>query len=107
LHETGKLSLARHDLQSLAAGLSACALAMLTLPRISRLEVLGPFALTIYLYHVFATSGMRQILHEFGISGIGVNFAFGTLAGLGVPVLLHLLADRYPLTRRYMLGKRR
>lgn len=107
LHETGRLSMDRQDLHSLLMGLAICSVAVLTLPRVPWLELLAPFAFTIYLYHVFATAGVRSFLHAIGIAATLPNFVLEITAGLAAPVILHLLANRAPLARRYMLGKRR
>jgi glucan biosynthesis protein C len=67
--------------------------------------VIGPFAFTIYLYHVFGTAGMHELLHWLGITQIPVLFFSSLAAGIGVPVAVHLTAKRFALTRRFVLGK--
>lgn len=103
---TGQFSTDRTDFQTIFFGFGACALAMLYLPRVDAFGRLGPYAFTIYLYHVFGTSGMRRILGNAGVQDVWVNFVFGTAAGILVPVLLHLAAAQFSLTRRLLLGQR-
>lgn len=93
----------RRDLQSLAMGLSFCLLAVLALPQINVLASLGPYAFTIYLYHVFGTSGARQALHAVGVRDIPITFAAGLAAGILLPVLLYSLAARDSRLRRLVL----
>ncbi|WP_193177988.1 acyltransferase family protein [Oricola nitratireducens] len=104
--DTGRFSVDNRDLQSLAFGFGACMLAMMTLPRISILARFGPYSYTIYLYHVFATSFARRGLTAAGIEDSAVFIAVGVVCGLALPVLLHVVAKRFPLTRVAMLGLR-
>lgn len=107
LHEIGRLSLYRNDLQSLGMGLAVCTLAMLVLPRVARFETLGPYAFTIYLYHVFGTAAARALLQALGMTGVFPIFLISLLCGLVLPVVLHRMSERWGLTRRYVLGQKR
>jgi glucan biosynthesis protein C len=78
---------------------------VLGLPRVRAVEVIGPFAFTIYLYHIFGTAGMRELLQWLEITQIPVLFFASLAAGIGVPVAVHLTAKRFALTRRFVLGK--
>lgn len=104
---TGRLSMDRQDPQSLAMGLSTCLLAILILPRLAALEQIGPYAFTIYLYHIFGTAAMRMALHAAGIEALAAHLVLGLAAGIALPALLHVMAERHPLGRRWILGKRR
>lgn len=84
----------------------ACLLMMLYMPRLRALEVLAPFAFTVYLYHVLGTAGMREVLHAIGIDALIVTVPLGLCAGICLPVLIHRVADKTSLTRKVMLGKR-
>lgn len=106
LEETGRLSLNRLDLQSLGMGLAVCVLAMLTLPQVARFRALGPYAFTIYLYHIFGTGGAREVMHALGVTGVLPIFLASLICGIGGPVLLHRLADQWSLSRRFVLGKK-
>lgn len=102
----GQFSTDRRDLQSLAFALGACSLALLALPKIDLLARIGPVTFTIYLYHVFGTSGMRRALTEIGITAPEIQFPMVLLAGLILPVLIHIAASQTALTRRLVLGTR-
>ncbi|MFT6073182.1 MAG: hypothetical protein ACJAZ1_000088 [Yoonia sp.] len=105
LADTGHLSADRDDLHSLGTGFAVCAVCVLGLPRVRAVEVIGPFAFTIYLYHIFGTAGMRELLQWLEITQIPVLFFASLAAGIGVPVAVHLTAKRFALTRRFVLGK--
>ncbi len=106
LRETGALSSNRLDFQSLAFGSGLCVAALLTLPVIGWLRWLGAFSLTIYLYHILATSGARRGLSAVGIESPWVQVLVGTALGVLLPVLLHLVALRMAPTRLLVLGLR-
>lgn len=97
----------RHDLQSLVTGTALCVAAMLAMPRWAALGWMGPYGLTIYLYHVFATAGLRMGLEGAGLApGPGIALALGLAAGIGGPVLLHQAVARIPAGRVLVLGLR-
>lgn len=68
---------------------------------------IGRMTYTIYLYHVLGTAGMRVLLNRLGITAIPIHLIAGVTAGLCLPVALHLLAARWPLTAEIILGIRR
>jgi surface polysaccharide O-acyltransferase-like enzyme len=105
LYETGSFSTVRRDLQSLGLGLSLCALAVLWCPRLPMIEALCPFAFAIYLYHIFGTVAARKILDHLGATTIEVRFLIGLVAGILLPVLLHLVCQRVPPLSRIVLGR--
>lgn len=104
LQETGRFSRDRRDLQSLGFGMAATTLCYLLLPEI-RTRALGAFSFTIYLYHVLATSGMRRALLDLGIHDVALHVLLGTVAGIALPILLHVAAQQHPLSRRLILGE--
>jgi len=109
LHELlslGRFDANRQDSTSLAFGLSACVILTLVLPRLAIFDEFGTFSFSIYLYHVFATSAMRRCLHAIEVHDVGLHIFCGLVAGLGVPILLHLLVRRYPLPSAIVLGLR-
>lgn len=106
LAATGEIPGDRRDLQSLAMGFGVCLLAISLLPRSRLLDRFGPYSFTIYLYHVFGLAAARMLLAALGIDGIGFNLVFGILCGFGLPVLLHLVAERFAATRFLLLGLR-
>ncbi|MFT4013421.1 MAG: acyltransferase [Paracoccus sp. (in: a-proteobacteria)] len=106
LHQTGAFSDQRLDLQSLLFGAGAAIAGFLLLPRLSWLQWLGAYSLTIYLYHILATSMSRRVLEKLGIESPWLLVLGGTALGIGLPVLLHLLSSRFALTRLLVLGLR-
>ena len=92
---------------AMAFGMSLCMLMLLHLPHHPRARALVQFSFTIYLYHVFATSGTRTALLYMGITSLAVNILLGVTAGLVLPMLLHWLAARSPVTAALFLGIKR
>ncbi len=95
----------RRDLQSLAFGMGGSALCLMLLPGIQGRN-LGAFGFTIYLYHVLGTSGMRRFLEGVGVDNLAVNLVLGVVAGIGLPVLLHLVVTRHWASSWLFLGQR-
>lgn len=106
LAETGAFSEERLDLQSFLFGSGACIAAILALPSIRSLRWLGAYSFTIYLYHIFATSGSRKLLMSLGIESPYTHFLIGTALGIALPASLHLIASRATLSRQILLGLR-
>jgi peptidoglycan/LPS O-acetylase OafA/YrhL len=106
LSATGALSADRLDLQSLLFGAGLCVVALLALPVLGWLRWLGAFSLTIYLYHILATSAARRALGALGVDSLWLLAIAGTAIGVLLPVILHLLAQRTALTRLMVLGLR-
>lgn len=106
LRQTGAFSGERLDLQSLLFGCGICVAAFLMLPSLPWLSWLGAYSLTIYLYHILFTSTTRRLLLAAGIEAPWLNVLMGTAIGVGMPILLHLLANRYRLSRLMVLGLR-
>lgn len=84
----------------------ACLLMMLYVPRLRALDILAPFAFTIYLYHVLGTAGMREMLHEIGIYNLIITVPLGLSAGIFLPIAIHMVANKASLSRKLVLGKR-
>lgn len=106
LMQTGAFSAQRLDLQSLLFGAGACVSAFLLLPRLGWLQWLGAYSLTIYLYHIFATSAARRGMEAAGLSSPWLQLLIGTCAGIALPVLLQIMAKRWGVTRLLVLGMR-
>lgn len=106
LMRTGAFSVQRLDLQSLLFGAGACVSAFLLLPRLGWLQWLGAYSLTIYLYHIFATSAARRAMEAAGFSSPWVQVLIGTCAGIAFPVMLQLVAKRWGVSRLLVLGMR-
>ncbi|MDO5647747.1 acyltransferase family protein [Paracoccus sp. (in: a-proteobacteria)] len=105
LHETGQLSLGRYDLQSILTSVGVCVVVFLTLPQVPALAGFGAVSFTIYLYHVFGTSGARRLAEGLGVTSIPVIFVLGVAAGFAVPWIIHRLSSQHPITRGLVLGQ--
>ncbi|MEP1539422.1 MAG: acyltransferase [Paracoccaceae bacterium] len=103
----GTLMLGRRTPSALVFGVAACTFLFLAMPRIALLDRLAPFAFTIYLYHVFGTSGMREVLEKLGVDALMPKVILGLIAGIALPIVLHKLAEQTGLTRRLVLGLRK
>lgn len=95
----------RH-LRALMFGTSLCTLILFFWPHRAITKPLGRLCFTIYLYHILGTAGMRMLLHMLDIQSVGLHLIAGTLAGLLLPVAIHLVALRSPITSRLILGIR-
>ena len=104
--ETGVLSHDRMDLQSLLAGSGAIVLLHIVMPRILWCDRVAVMAFTVYLYHPIGTSLARRVFETLGVEAGWERFAGGMALGLALPVVIHLLAQRFDLTRRVLLGLR-
>lgn len=104
LLSTGQMSLDRRDLQSALLSVGLITLLLLLAPRIEALSGFGSIAFTIYLYHVFGTSGMRRAAAAVGIEGTSVVFILCVAAGFAVPILIHIVFLQTSATRTFFLG---
>lgn len=104
--QNGHFSMNRLDLQSYLFGTGAVLSGILLLPRLGWLQWLGAYSFTIYLYHIFAASAVRRVLTSGGVSNEYVHLVAGTFLGVLLPVCLHFVCARVPLTRRLVLGLR-
>jgi fucose 4-O-acetylase-like acetyltransferase len=74
--------------------------------RLDMLARLGQASLAIYVMHILAGSSVRIILQKFlGIDSIAIHLVVGTLAGLGLPLLVLWLGNRFCLSGWLGLGK--
>lgn len=103
---TGAMSLNRRDLQSALLSMGLIILLLLFLPRIQALSGFGSVAFTIYLYHIFGTSGMRRAADAVGIEFTPLVFILCVAAGFGVPILIHFSLLQTVATRTFFLGLR-
>lgn len=79
---------------------------MLLLPRLGWLQWLGAYSLTIYLYHILATSPTRRVLEKLEVTSPWIHVVVGTMVGIGLPIILHKLAGKWSLSRLMVLGLR-
>lgn len=104
--ESGGFFTSKRDVQSVVMGMGTTVFALLCLPRIRVLELIRPYALTIYLYHVFATSFARRLSEAAGVESIWLQWVFGIGMGVFLPIALHEVVARFPaLIRRPVLGR--
>lgn len=77
------------------AGVLAAAVLLERSPLGATLEFWGRLSLEIYVAHTIASAGVRVLLKS-GLhhSGLATHIALGVLAGMLVPIALHLLARR-------------
>nr|WP_246175293.1 acyltransferase [Paracoccus limosus] len=106
LNQTGAFSTERLDLQSLLLGSGTSVAAFLLLPSLRWLSWLGAYSLTIYLYHILFTSTARRVLFSAGIDSPWAHVLIGTALGISLPIALHLLSNRFRLSRLLVLGLR-
>lgn len=72
-------------------------------PTIPFLAIIGTYSYSIYLWHVFGTAGARIALQPH-VDALPVLLLGGTVAGLALPIAIHLLAVRVPYLSRALLG---
>lgn len=66
---------------------------------------IGSYAYTIYLFHSFGTSGGRILLYRIGIESTPVVFFASLALGVFLPIIVEGIADRFSLTRFFLLGR--
>lgn len=67
---------------------------------------IGHYAYTIYLFHVFGTSGGRIILKQIGIDNNIPIFIFSFILAVILPIIVELILSKWKITRILFLGKR-
>lgn len=100
------LPLGVHRVRALMFGTSLCTLILFYWPHRALAKPLGRLSFTIYLYHVLGTASMRMLLHTLGVASIPFHVVAGTAAGLLLPIALHLIAIRWPISSQLILGIR-
>lgn len=80
------------------------AVALVTYVRaIPMLAAIGFYSYTIYLFHVFGTAGARIFLERLE-AGPALIFFVALVAGISLPIAIHLLLHRVPYLSRAFLG---
>jgi glucan biosynthesis protein C len=70
------------------------------------LAILGSYAFSIYLFHVFATAGSRIVVSRLGLETTPPLILIGLASGLGLPMALDRLLKQSRLLRTAFLGLR-
>lgn len=65
---------------------------------------IGYYAFGIHIFNKIAMMPVRVLFERYGMPGDGVVFASYLLSGVAIAIGLHLVAERVPFTRRYVLG---
>lgn len=95
----------RQSAAGLTLGLTVCLLLFFLRVRGRWLEWIGVYSYSIYLFHVFATAGLRRIiLAHYPDTPRGVFFVLALAAGIGLPILLHHLFIRHRASALLLLG---
>jgi len=58
---------------------------------------LGVMSMTIYILHVLAATGARMVLKRLGLVSLPEELSAGVVAGVGLPVIAHLMFQRLNL----------
>jgi len=96
----------KRSLFALIVGSVGCTAILITRVRILWLSIIGIYSYSIYLFHVFFTAASRIFLVEFGVQDTAMLFAAGLILGVGGPILVELLLNKYSFARLLFLGKR-
>jgi fucose 4-O-acetylase-like acetyltransferase len=100
------------DMVVRAHSVAVAALLVVTLLAVRRhlespaLSWLGGFSFAIYLLHVFGAAGARALATHLGVESNPVLFAFGMIAGIGLPILFELTFGRFRPISWAVLGQR-
>ncbi len=73
--------------------------------RVPWLALIAIYSFTIYLWHPLPNAAVREALQAIGVSSIPVLALLGFVAGVGVPIAMHLVASRIPIVRTLVTGR--
>lgn len=85
------------------ASVALVVVALRFMPRIPRIEWIGIYSYTIYLWHPAVNSVLRTVLTKVVGNQLSVLFVVGTLVATCVPILIHRVASRWPAVIRIPL----
>lgn len=71
------------------------------------LTMIGAYAYSIYLFHVFAAAPSRIILERLGVTHTFLLLVVGMVCGLVGPIIVDWVASRHGWSRLLLLGKKR
>lgn len=68
-------------------------------PHVGWLQYVGQRTMPIYLLHVFFTAPTRIVLLKLNIQNIGINVLVGIVAGMVIPILVYVIAQRLKISK--------
>lgn len=101
----GSAALANVKLQ-VVIGTGFAALLLVLVRPIPLLARVGFYSYTIYLFHVFGTAAARMALARLGVGDYLTVFVASMLAGILLPIIVHLLVHPIPVLSRMVIGLR-
>lgn len=75
------------------------------LGRVPWLAFIAIYSFTIYLWHPLPNAAVRELLQAIGVSSIPVVALLGFIAGVSVPIAMHMVASRIPIVRTLVTGR--
>jgi peptidoglycan/LPS O-acetylase OafA/YrhL len=72
---------------------------------VNSLAWIGGYAFSIYLFHMFGIGGSRVLLKILGINYTLVSLLMGVIISVTVSIIIHIILDKYHITRVYFLGE--
>jgi len=93
----GGSAITRLSVPAALCGVSGAYLMLVLCPKIRLLEAIGGFSYTIYLWHSIAASGVRNAVEPSVRLPTAIEFAVLLIAGVAIPIALHLVVQRIPL----------
>lgn len=96
----------RTGVLSLIIGMSGSISLLRLCFHLNTLAYIGGFSYTIYLFHVFGTAAVRIILNKLEVDILYVHILLGVIAGVILPIFLHLIIKNVRYLRTAMLGLR-
>lgn len=81
-----------------------CLVLLVTMPVVPWLACIGSYSYSIFLFHIFGVAGSRIVAEKLGVIGDYPLFSIGVVAGIGLPIVVHLVAVRFGVTRVALLG---
>lgn len=81
-----------------------CLVLLVAMPVVPWLARIGSYSYSIFLFHIFGVAGSRSVAEKVGVTGMYPLFAIGVVAGIALPIVVHLIAVRFGVTRVALLG---
>jgi glucan biosynthesis protein C len=94
------------QLPAAVAGMAGVVFLLQRMPQIAWLGGIGRYSYTIYLWHVAAGAGFRDVLMKLGVTSIPVLFLLCLAVAVASPIALFHIARRIPLLSVAVTGNR-